>query len=394
MSISGNLKTMELSELLQWIAQGGKTGNLLIDNGTVRKRIYFVRGQIVASASTDPSEYLGHFLVSHGFITEPELAKAMEIQSETGMLLGKILSTIGAIADEELQRLLVMKTQESVYDVFFWKEGEFRFVDDETLDKGNIPMALDVQALVLQGINRLDEWKRIREAIPNAEAVPVSLGDIPAEELPPSVAKVAALIDDDRTVREICMQAHASEFHVSQSLFFLQQQGLVKVVRARGTAPSQGRSLVASAPGAGSATAMAVVSSDALIESADRHLVQGNFAKALRHLRAALSLEPDCTKVEKHLKKAESHIRTKLGEEGLSLDAVPVLERSVDELTSLDLTPEEGFALSRINGSYDIESLIKISPMNTLDAQLVIRSLYQSGHISIANTSAVRSGAG
>ena len=56
MSIAGNLKTMELSELLQWLSQAQKTGTLVCDNGQVEKRIFFRDGMIISSASTDPKE--------------------------------------------------------------------------------------------------------------------------------------------------------------------------------------------------------------------------------------------------------------------------------------------------------------------------------------------------
>ncbi|MCP4657088.1 MAG: DUF4388 domain-containing protein, partial [bacterium] len=69
MGISGNLKTMVLAELLQWLSQGQKTGTLVIDNGKIEKKIFFAEGVIISSASTDPKEYLGHFLASHGHIS-------------------------------------------------------------------------------------------------------------------------------------------------------------------------------------------------------------------------------------------------------------------------------------------------------------------------------------
>ena len=68
MGISGNLKTMVLSELLQWLSMGQKTGTLVIDNKKVEKRVCFDNGVIISSASTDPKEYLGRFLVNHGFL--------------------------------------------------------------------------------------------------------------------------------------------------------------------------------------------------------------------------------------------------------------------------------------------------------------------------------------
>ena len=91
MSITGNLKTMELAELLQWLSQGRKTGTLYVDNGKVEKRIFFKDGTIVSSAASDPKEYLGHFLVSKGVISEDDLASAMRLQAEQGRLLGEIL---------------------------------------------------------------------------------------------------------------------------------------------------------------------------------------------------------------------------------------------------------------------------------------------------------------
>ena len=41
MSITGNIKTMQLAELLQWLSQGQKTGSLVFDSGQVQKRILF-----------------------------------------------------------------------------------------------------------------------------------------------------------------------------------------------------------------------------------------------------------------------------------------------------------------------------------------------------------------
>ena len=71
---------------------------------TGAKRIFFRTGRIFSSASTDPKEHLGHFLVSYGFITEEELSKAIEMQESNQMLLGKILVTIGAVSEPDLQR--------------------------------------------------------------------------------------------------------------------------------------------------------------------------------------------------------------------------------------------------------------------------------------------------
>jgi hypothetical protein len=62
---------------------------------------------------------------------------------------------------------------------------------------------------------------------------------------------------------------------------------------------------------------------------------------------------------------------------------VPQITVSHEEIKSLRLSPEEGFVLSRIDGNYDIESILKISPMPPLEAQLVFRKLLHAGHIEL-----------
>ncbi len=379
MSISGNLKTMELAELLQWVAQGQKTGTLIIDSGTVNKKVFFEEGSIVASGSTDPSEQLGHFLVSHGYITELELTKAIEMQEETGMLLGKILVTIGGISEEELRNLLMLKTEESIYEMFSWGEAEFRFVDGDRLSRGMIPMALDVTGITLQGMNRVDEWNRIRKVIPTSQAVPVIFGKIDASALSPGDQRIMELINDDRTIQEICLQTHSSEFHVSRVLHRQYESGNVKIV-----VPRTNHSTVTAPASLGmSSGSMPVVNANALLQTGEAHIADGSYNQGLRHVRAARSLEPDNRTVLKRIKELETQIEAELQNNGLDIGSVPTLERNVEELTSLNLSPEEGFLLTRIDGSNSIQQLLKISPLDPLDAQLVFYKLLKEGHIRL-----------
>ena len=60
---------------------------------------------------------------------------------------------------------------------------------------------------------------------------------------------------------------------------------------------------------------------------------------------------------------------------------MPKLTRSLEELTASQLTRNEGFVLSRINGSYDIASITKISSLPELDALLAFWRLNRAGHL-------------
>lgn len=382
MGIVGNLRTMQLEELLQWLSQSKKSGTLEINSGKVEKRIYFKDGRILSSSSSKPEEYLGHFLVSHGLISEMELAKAIELQEKTRTLLGKILVTTGALRENDLHRMLRFKAEESIYDIFAWTEADFRFLDDVLPESAMVPMSLDVTAIVMEGVQRVDEWRRIRQLIPTSEAIPVSVGEFDFDHARPGERRILELIDDNRTVEEIRVQTHSSEFHVARVLFEQQRLGRLKIVKPRWSlAPPDDDT----GPRAGSTThAIATaLSATALLEAAQLHLDEKNFDSGLRHLRAARSLEPDNREVQEALTQGEKLIREEIERDGVKLTSIPQLAASMEQLQSAKISPHEGFMLTRINGTYDIQSIVKITPMPQLDALMVFWKLAKAGHIRL-----------
>src|ERR1051325_9221999 len=80
MALQGSLKTMSVSDVLQFLAVGKKTGLLKTSRAKVLKGIYFENGTIVGSSTNDPKEYLGQVLIHYGKIDEAQLQTAMEIQ--------------------------------------------------------------------------------------------------------------------------------------------------------------------------------------------------------------------------------------------------------------------------------------------------------------------------
>ncbi|HEY4491237.1 MAG TPA: DUF4388 domain-containing protein, partial [Acidobacteriota bacterium] len=158
---------MPFGDLLQFIAVNMSTGTLQVRNQQILKMIFFEKGKVISSSSSDPKDYLGHFLVSQGYITEDDLRIAMEVQRSSRMLLGKILVMSGKVTEKDMVRLLKLKSEETIYSLFLWQEGEFTFYDDEFVNRLFVRISLDPQALIFEGVLRRDEWQRIREIFPN-----------------------------------------------------------------------------------------------------------------------------------------------------------------------------------------------------------------------------------
>ena len=379
MGIVGNLKTMQLEELLQWLSLSKKTGTLEINHDKLAKKIYFRDGLIVASSSNRPEEYLGHFLVSHGLITEAALAESVDLQEKTHVLLGKILVTKGWLTEEDLHKMLRLKTEESIYDVFYWEEGDFRFHDDVLPESAMVPMSLDVTGILMEGVQRVDEFRRIRKLIPNQTAIPVVIAELNYEELDAGERLILDLVNDERTVEEIRLETHSSEFHVCRVLYRQWQEGRLKVVKPRRRETSGAISVLAAPAGAGGGPPTAT----SLVDAARGFLAQQSFEAALRHLRAARSLEPENQDIGDMLAQTEKNIRDAVESSGVTLSSIPQLAVSFEQLTSSNLSPQEGFMLTRINGSYDIQSILKIIPMPQLDALLVFWKLSKEGYVKL-----------
>ena len=379
-------------DLLQWLSLGQKTGTLVVSNKAVEKKIFFKNGRVISSASNDPREYLGQFLMSHGYMTEPELMKGMQVQAESGILLGKILVMIDVISEEELQRLMRMKAEEAIYDIFLWRDGEFRFDDDALPLQEMIPLQVDVTGIIMEGTRRVDEWQRIRLLIPSEALVPAVLKHLDEEvadrlQFDDAQRMVVAAIDGKRNVADIVLESRSSSFLVAETLYRLVREGFIEL---REPAPEKAAAVAAPAAPPVSAKMPAVAETpedevSALLTRAQQALRGRDYEKAQRLLKAAENLDPNHPKVRNAIKGAEAAIVSDLRTQGLHDSKVPTVAKSFDEIAKMNFTPNEGFMLSRVNGQWDIGSLIKISPIREPDALLIFYRLWKDGIIAFAS---------
>jgi hypothetical protein len=368
--ITGNLNTMQLSELLQWLSLGQKTGTLLIEGRGVEKRIYFQNGRINSSSSSDQREYLGHFLVSHGHITEEELKMAMEVQEESNILLGKILVMINAIAETDLLRLMRKKAEESIYDVFLWEEGNFEFVDGELPELKMVPLSLDVTGIIMEGLRRYDEWKRIRSSVPDNSIVPRIVKPLNLDTLSEQEKLIVPYIDGQRTIEEIALQTHNAEFSVARLVF----EGL----RGETMTLVEGSALRRRAAAGG--TSIGADEVEHFLQRGVSQLKQDPQA-AYKMFKVASDLNPSDGRATEGIRDAERIIKQSIENDGIKGEKVPELAIAISAVTERTFSPHEGFVLSRINGQWDVKSIMKISPIKELEVLMIFQRFLKDGVI-------------
>lgn len=370
---------MAAGHLFQWLSFSQKTGRLLVRSASIEKTIYVQEGKIIFSASTDPREYLGQFLMSFGYISEDELKKAMEVQEQSKILLGKILVIIEAITEDDLKRLMKKKAEEEIFDVFLWMDGDFEFEDDRKPQLDHVPLNLDITGIVMEGSRRVDEWDRVSKVVTSVGMIPAIKKAGGTAKLTEAKRKIVDLVDGKRTIEQIMLESRSSKFMVSTTIFELVTAGKMKLEESK-----EGPKPEAPPP---APAADSFLSSDSeiasLLSRAQSGLRDGEYEKSLRLLKAAQNLDPESAKVRTALKGAESVILSELKARGIVEHKVPHLRRPIEELSAMNFTPNEGFILSRINGQWDLSSIVKISPMREIDALLIFHKLVRDEIIEL-----------
>jgi hypothetical protein len=370
MALRGELSTMLLPDVLQWLSQGIKTGILHIRSPKgIAKKVYFRNGSILSTASSDPREYFGQFLISRGFITEKQLNMAMDTQLKTGIKLGKVLLMVGILEEPDLVATLQLKAEECLYELFLWEEGEFVFEELPAIEEDIVPISLDVTSLVLEGIRRKDEWGRIRQVIPSTRVILARKGRLSdtKEELSGFEMRILDEIDGAKSLEEIALELHAPEFNICHQAYFLCQKGLAVLSKEKQSSDEKGYEAVQSK----------------IIVEAQKLMDQEKIPEAINLLKFYLKKDNPEPIAQELLKKAE----TLYGQKFLKVTLPPetILELSVplEELAKQNLTPKEGYLATRINGTWDLSSIIKVAPLPETEVLLAVQKLLDLGVVRI-----------
>ncbi len=357
--LKGSLELMGIADAMQFISASGLSGMLKITNYKETKKVYFRNGKIIATASDNPNEYLGQFLIAYGKITEKGLKEAIDAQEKKKMMLGKMLVEEGIVSEKEMRAFIKTKIEESIYDAFTWEEGEYEFTEGETIEHEMLEVELDVNPIILEAARRVDEWARIKSVIPTRDYIPVIVFDKVVDSLPLSNnhAKILRAVNGKKSVENIAMEFRSPEFYVFKNLFDCYQQGLIKFKKPNEIDLS--------------------IAKKSIRNKVLRLIEKGSFVEAYS-LIEVLSYQYRDTKLSNDL----NHLLQKKVSEIIGDGSkIPKLTKTINEIAAMSFSPEEGFLISRVNGTWDINSIIKISPIKENKARIIFAELFLKGII-------------
>ncbi len=239
MGLKGNLSTVNLADVFQVLSRGNSTGLLRIQAPEGPRFVEIQNGAISIAGRSAGRILLGDLLQSRGLLDEDKLEAALQVQRESGKMLGQVLIDQQTVTMQDLEEALRFQIEEEVCELFTLGKGEFDFLAGASLDAkiapggGLVKMKIDPNSLLLEAARRADEWKAIEARVPSQAFVFRLTGQggevlKSGTGLSPEGMVLLRLVQDSRSVEAMVQKACMGRLNTNQMLLELWDAGIVE----------------------------------------------------------------------------------------------------------------------------------------------------------------------
>jgi hypothetical protein len=418
-TVTGDVTLMPIADVVAWLANRRMSVTLSVRRGQMDTKFVIREGLLCQASSSDPREYLGQHLINFGYIDEDQLQKAFETQQETHVPLGRVLVMVDAVTQEQLARVLLFKTRESMLEAMCWVAGEFRVgadVDPDTDLDNEVP--IDLREVHSEGQARAQMWSEIRKVFPSDATrceVKASLDEVVVSSFDRRLLEV---LKAGRSIGEASLELRSMDFQIYARLYDLYNRGVIEPLLQAGLdevdldmddsvsleieavdpalagapAPAEDPSLrpgtyrLPAQPAEPPGVTVPAEASDPA--AALRIALAGrNWNEALLLAERILELDPQNAEAIAARRVADVQVRklTKAStDEGLDLGKVPLLAVPRGQLAKAHLTSKERYVLSRIDGRRTLQQIAAVSPVQRAELVRIVQAFVSRGTVTLS----------
>lgn len=238
MALKGNLQDFGITQLLNLVNLARKTGSLYLESREGKCVLSFREGKLIYASMDGEDESLPVLLMKSGKLTA-EQVKAIQqrMAGRPDRDIAIALINSGHLKPEDIVKVVNQQTLNTVYKVFSWNDGTFRFEPTDMPPQGKMTTSIALENVIMEGSRRLKEWERLQDELPDldaslkfAERPTTPLRDI---NLSPDEWRVISFVNPRNTIRQIAQSNNMSEYQIRKIVYSLLQAGIVQLVPAQ-----------------------------------------------------------------------------------------------------------------------------------------------------------------
>jgi hypothetical protein len=164
-----------LCDILALLAQTGWRGELVVLDGDAARSIFFEQGNVVGAATSVEAERLGAVLYRFGVLTSDDRDRILAAV-RGGKRFGEAAIELGILKQDQIYSYIERQIEEIVFATMTVGDGTFFFLDGFDDARLVSRHTVSANALLMDGVTRMDELRYFRQKIPSAEHIPFKVG--------------------------------------------------------------------------------------------------------------------------------------------------------------------------------------------------------------------------
>ncbi len=208
-----------ICDVLALLGQTGWRGILCVHEDNTTRRLFIDQGNVIGAQTNAKRERLGQVMYRYGMLTEAELTLIGQGVTP-GRRFGEVALELGIVQKEQIYNAIRKQIEEVTFGAMSASDGTFFFLDG--LDEAELPVrqVVSLNALLMDGVTRLDEGKYFQQKIPSKDHVPERVeGSDPGE----GYAALWPAIDGRSSVETLGRVTGLGEFETTKKLYALAQ---------------------------------------------------------------------------------------------------------------------------------------------------------------------------
>lgn len=228
----GSLRHYSLPKVLVSLNRQRLSGTLVaVTAQAITKKVYISKGEAIFASSSYEDDRLGEMLIKAGKITVEQYDKSVEMLKRTGKRQGAILVELGYLSPKDLFWGVKYQVREIIWSLFQLEEAEYEFIEGSLPLDELITLKMSMGDLIYEGVKRIENWTRIRNEMPDTEAV-LKLSDDPLSlfqevKLTVQDKKILSLVDGRRTIKKLIEDSWLNSFEALKALYLLWSIGII-----------------------------------------------------------------------------------------------------------------------------------------------------------------------